>query len=696
MFAYFTFHDFLRFCQAAFHRADPVQLQEVFEKYATVQKDGQKLIRTDDFVRKFLRLHTEEQYNVEAVKVIGGVADTSKDGYVSFPEFQAFEALLCAPDALYKVALQLFDSSGTGTVSYKEFVEVIQRTSLHQKIPFDFTSDFCNFYFGRDRKRLIPLPEFAQFLHDFHEEHAIQAFKRFDKGGTGFISALDFNEIMTSIKSHLLTPVVKNHLVAAAGLGSGGHLVSYPYFVAFISLLHNMELVKKVYLNCTNGDRQAEITREEFLRSSQMMSQITPLEVEILFHMVNLIRQSGRVKYDDLEYLTPEQYMKVVHMRIAEIQAVASPEERGVLIAVLESAYRFTLGAIAGAVGATAVYPIDLVKTRLQNQRSGSYIGELMYKNSWDCFRKVIRYEGFAGLYRGLVPQLIGVAPEKAIKLTVNDLVRDVMNDLYKDKGGMPLWAEALAGGCAGGSQVVFTNPLEIVKIRLQVAGEIASTAKVSAVTVVKELGFLGLYKGARACFLRDIPFSAIYFPVYAHCKTLLADEHGYNTPWTLLAAGALGGVPAASLTTPADVIKTRLQVAARKGHTTYSGVFDAGRKILAEEGFKAFWKGAPARVFRSSPQFGVTLLTYEILQRLFYVDFGGSRPSGSEEKLAFPESPEMTETKNRDHIGGYRFAVPIIKGIETKFGLYFPHFNHVVVNGSAGFSELSRGSSGS
>lgn len=54
------------------------------------------------------------------------------------------------------------------------------------------------------------------------------------------------------------------------------------------------------------------------------------------------------------------------------------------------------------------------------------------------------------------------------------------------------------------------------------------------------------------------------------------------------------GGVPAASLTTPADVIKTRLQVAARAGQTTYSGVFDAARKIFKEEGGKAFWKGAP------------------------------------------------------------------------------------------------------
>ena len=46
--------------------------------------------------------------------------------------------------------------------------------------------------------------------------------------------------------------------------------------------------------------------------------------------------------------------------------------------------------------------------------------------------------------------------------------------------------------------------------------------------------------------------------------------------------------------------------------------------QVLREEGWTAFWKGTGARVFRSSPQFGVTLLTYELLQRVFYVDFGG------------------------------------------------------------------------
>ena len=77
----------------------------------------------------------------------------------------------------------------------------------------------------------------------------------------------------------------------------------------------------------------------------------------------------------------------------------------------MKQGYSFALGSVAGAIGATFVYPIDLVKTRMQNQRK--VVGEVLYKNSWDCFRKVLKNEGFKGLYRGLGPQLVGVAPEK-------------------------------------------------------------------------------------------------------------------------------------------------------------------------------------------------------------------------------------------------------------------------------------------
>ncbi|KAI4897209.1 hypothetical protein NFI96_015913 [Prochilodus magdalenae] len=412
------------------------------------------------------------------------------------------------------------------------------------------------------------------------------------------------------------------------------------------------------------------------------------MEVDILFQLADLSEPRGRVGLVDIDKIAPLEEGALPY-NLAEVQRQQQSGgdlSRSVLIQVAESAYRFTLGSVAGAVGATAVYPIDLVKTRMQNQRSsGSFVGELMYKNSFDCFKKVVRYEGFFGLYRGLVPQLLGVAPEKAIKLTVNDFVRG--KAMQKD-GTVPLPLEILAGGCAGGSQVIFTNPLEIVKIRLQVAGEITTGPRVSALSVIRDLGLFGLYKGAKACFLRDIPFSAIYFPCYAHVKAGLADEEGRVGPGRLLLAGAVAGMPAASLVTPADVIKTRLQVAARAGQTTYNGLIDCFWKILREEGPRAFWKGAGARVFRSSPQFGVTLVTYELLQRWFYIDFGGHgqdfhrttteqvlfgyKPSGSEPP---PKSRISLPAPSPDHIGGYRLAVATFAGIESKFGLHLPRF---------------------
>ena len=60
---------------------------------------------------------------------------------------------------------------------------------------------------------------------------------------------------------------------------------------------------------------------------------------------------------------------------------------------VIEQIYRFGLGVVAGICGTLVVYPIDSVKTRLQNQRSGTTIGKasgtMMYSGYWDCFKKV-------------------------------------------------------------------------------------------------------------------------------------------------------------------------------------------------------------------------------------------------------------------------------------------------------------------
>jgi solute carrier family 25 aspartate/glutamate transporter 12/13 len=109
--------------------------------------------------------------------------------------------------------------------------------------------------------------------------------------------------------------------------------------------------------------------------------------------------------------------------------------------------------------------------------------------------------------------------------------------------------------------------------------------------------------------------------------------------------------MPAAYLVTPADVIKTRLQVQARQGQTTYNGITDAFVKIMKEEGPRAFFKGGLARILRSSPQFGVTLATYEILKDTFYVDFGDNPRKQKVEVLSPAELGKRNTLKLFDQV---------------------------------------------
>uniref|UniRef100_A0A8C9TUS6 Solute carrier family 25 member 12 n=1 Tax=Scleropages formosus TaxID=113540 RepID=A0A8C9TUS6_SCLFO len=601
-------------------------------------KDGERYMTPADFVQKFLGLHTQPHHNAKTVQLLAGVADTTKDGLISFPEFLAFESVLCVPDALFIVAFQLFDKTGTGDISFENVRDIFSQTTVHHHIPFNWDCEFIRLHFGHDRKKHLSYLEFTQFLQELQLEHARQAFAQKDKSKSGTIPALDFSDIMVTIRHHMLTPFVEENLVSAVG-GGTSHLVSFSYFNAFNSLLNNMELIRKIYSTLAGSRKDTLVTKEEFVHAANKFGQITPMEIDILYQLSSLHSPSGRLNLADIERIAPlEEGSLPYHLAEVQRQQAYGDVSRPIWLQAAESAYRFTLGSIAG----------------------------------------------------GLLPQLIGVAPEKAIKLTVNDFVRDKFT---RKDNTIPVLAEVLAGGCAGGSQVIFTNPLEIVKIRLQVAGEITTGPRVSALNVVRDLGFFGLYKGAKACFLRDIPFSAIYFPVYAHTKAELADDQGRLGPLQLLTAGAIAGVPAASLVTPADVIKTRLQVAARAGQTTYSGVIDCFRKIMREEGFRALWKGAGARVFRSSPQFGVTLVTYELLQRWFYVDFGGHRPAGSEPtpKSRISELPPV----NPDHLGGYTLAAATFAGVENKFGLHLPKFKSsgvLTIQSTAG-KEGSHGS---
>ncbi|KJE96852.1 transmembrane protein [Capsaspora owczarzaki ATCC 30864] len=269
-------------------------------------------------------------------------------------------------------------------------------------------------------------------------------------------------------------------------------------------------------------------------------------------------------------------------------------------------------GGIAGIVGVSVIFPLDLVKTRLQNQKMLPGMTELPYKSVGDCFRKIIRTEGgVPGLYRGLIPNLVGVVPEKAIKLAVNDYLRELFQG---NSPTIPLWKEMAAGAGAGLCQVVATAPMERLKIQMQIAG-----GNVSAWQIIKSLGFKGMYKGTGATLLRDVPFSFIFFPLNQQLKRAFTPEGQANAPFPrVLLAGLIAGMVAAGSVTPLDVIKTRIQTVPKPGDPVYHGVPDCVRQIVRNEGFSAFFKGAVPRMLIISPLFGIALSVYEIQQRYF------------------------------------------------------------------------------
>ncbi|KXS12121.1 mitochondrial carrier [Gonapodya prolifera JEL478] len=326
---------------------------------------------------------------------------------------------------------------------------------------------------------------------------------------------------------------------------------------------------------------------------------------------------------------------------------------------LMDSAKSFAGGSVSGALGALSVYPLDVVKTRMQMQRftpaSGTLVEPARYVSVGDCFRQIYKEGGVRALYSGLTPQLVGVAPEQAVKLTVNARLRTYISNRLSSHPShpsrlpppiLPLHLELLSGSVAGLAQSIFTQPLEIVKIKLQTHGALLKTSPpykpVSTLEVVRNIGgFRGLYRGFRACAARDVAFNGLYFPVYFYLKHNLSQLHisqtalspdSHSTTSTppklplhyLLLAGALAGIPASWIVTPIDVVKTRLQAsdprhplppaAAPPASGEGGGLGKELWRIYRTEGAKALFRGGAMRVARTAPQTGVTLAVFEVV----------------------------------------------------------------------------------
>ncbi len=135
--------------------------------------------------------------------------------------------------------------------------------------------------------------------------------------------------------------------------------------------------------------------------------------------------------------------------------------------------------------------------------------------------------------------------------------------------------------------------PTENVKQNLQTGRY--QTAIDGIRSIISQRGIFGFYNGYGTTLMREIPFSMIQFPIWEGMKSLVKEFQNQEpcTPLQSAVFGSLSGGFAAALTTPLDVMKTRIMTSPEK----YKGLLRTFNLISKEEGTKAFFKGIEPRV---------------------------------------------------------------------------------------------------
>ena len=229
------------------------------------------------------------------------------------------------------------------------------------------------------------------------------------------------------------------------------------------------------------------------------------------------------------------------------------------------------------------LYPFNLIKTRLfMQQRVSQYAGTL------DAFRKVIRHEGFRGLYKGFLVSSFGMLSGQ-MYITTYEIIRSCLGSYGSEMKGL------IAGGCATLVGQSVAVPIDIVSQIMMMQGQIvqhpAGKEALSyilvknvdyivprkermklrgALSIAREIvqrnGVKGLYRGYLVSLMTYAPNSALWWALYAGFfrKSMeLEFLSSGDVPLLLVQAfcGMCGGVLAATLTNPLDLFRTRYQV---------------------------------------------------------------------------------------------------------------------------------------
>ncbi|KAJ8485409.1 hypothetical protein OPV22_017894 [Ensete ventricosum] len=318
--------------------------------------------------------------------------------------------------------------------------------------------------------------------------------------------------------------------------------------------------------------------------------------------------------------------------------------EQARTIKVLEHGREFLWGALAGGFGEGMMHPIDTLKTRMQSQAVIS--GTNAQKNILQMVRNVWVSDGLRGFYRGITPGVTGSLATGATYFGVIESTKKWLEEVNPRLSGH--WSHFLAGAIGDTLGSFVYVPCEVVKQRMQVQGTRKSWASTitkenisqkpgermygyyngmfqAGHSIWKQHGLKGLYVGYWSTLARDVPFAGLMVTFYEALKDFT--EYGkqrflpnsslhVGSSFEGLVLGGLAGGFSAYLTTPLDVIKTRLQV---QGSTIrYNGWLDALKRIWMAEGFNGMFRGSVPRIMWYVPASALTFMAVEFLRDHF------------------------------------------------------------------------------
>ncbi|KAI8925795.1 mitochondrial carrier domain-containing protein [Entophlyctis helioformis] len=306
----------------------------------------------------------------------------------------------------------------------------------------------------------------------------------------------------------------------------------------------------------------------------------------------------------------------------------------------------FMAGAFGGTVGAAITCPLEVVKTRLQSSYYRAGEAPFSFKNPlqgiWsnvtgvvDVLRNIKQREGVRALWKGLGPNLIGVVPARAIYFSVYSQGKHFYSMLNNNRETSLV--HLVSAATAGSATAACTNPIWVVKTRMQLQSEDATLRVLHkyknsfhcAYLIAKEEGFMGLYRGLSASVL-GLAESTFQFVMYEYFKKVamdakLAEARINNLPtenvtldWTTtFVSAATAKLIAALATYPHEVIRTRLRQTPVDGVRKYTGLLQSAKLIYKEEGMAALYGGMTAHLMRVVPNAAILFFCYEMVVSL-------------------------------------------------------------------------------